>query len=258
MVISTGIVGSDPYLAPEVYDEKRYDPRPTDIWSLAIIFCCMTLRRFPWKQPRISDNSYKLFISTPTPGTPVPDADSKRSRPKSSSDLPSAANDQKRAAFPEAGPSSTGGEPAQENGKPSSQKKKQPKSEPVSHEQTPASAEPPKEPPKSKQASATTSKEAPPLPPGSAPPAGQRQEVIKGPWRLLRILPRESRYIIGLMLKVNPRDRATLDEILADEWLKNIRHCRQEVSGQVISAPGHDHVLEPPSMASVPVASKAK
>src|ERR1700735_4875638 len=67
--LPAGIVGSDPYLAPEVYDERKYDPQPADIWSLAIIFCCMSLRRFPWKMPRMSDNSYKLFISTPTPGT---------------------------------------------------------------------------------------------------------------------------------------------------------------------------------------------
>src|SRR6202012_5388406 len=73
-----GIVGSDPYLAPEVYDERKYDPTATDIWSLAIIFCCMTLRRFPWRQPRIVDNSYKLFISPPTPGTPVPDSQPRR------------------------------------------------------------------------------------------------------------------------------------------------------------------------------------
>lgn len=63
IVLASGIVGSDPYLAPEVYDLSKYDPQPTDIWSLAIIFCCMTLRRFPWKAPRISDNSYKLFVS---------------------------------------------------------------------------------------------------------------------------------------------------------------------------------------------------
>ncbi|TVY31606.1 Serine/threonine-protein kinase [Lachnellula subtilissima] len=69
ITLSSGIVGSDPYLAPEVYDERKYDPQPADIWSLAIIFCCMSLRRFPWKMPRMTDNSYKLFASVPTPGT---------------------------------------------------------------------------------------------------------------------------------------------------------------------------------------------
>jgi serine/threonine protein kinase len=35
---NSGIVGSDPYLAPEVCTEIHYDPQPADIWSLAIIF----------------------------------------------------------------------------------------------------------------------------------------------------------------------------------------------------------------------------
>lgn len=64
-----GIVGSDPYLAPEVYDGK-YNAAAVDVWSLAIIFCCMSLKRFPWKQPRVTDTSYKLFVAEPTPGTP--------------------------------------------------------------------------------------------------------------------------------------------------------------------------------------------
>jgi serine/threonine protein kinase len=38
LILFSGIVGSDPYLAPEVYDERKYDPQPPDIWSLAIIF----------------------------------------------------------------------------------------------------------------------------------------------------------------------------------------------------------------------------
>ncbi|ODV88989.1 hypothetical protein CANCADRAFT_53340 [Tortispora caseinolytica NRRL Y-17796] len=61
IVYAHGIVGSDPYLAPEVCSELKYDPQPADIWSLAIIYCCMTLRRFPWKVPRKSDNSFRLY-----------------------------------------------------------------------------------------------------------------------------------------------------------------------------------------------------
>ena len=40
-VRAKGIVGSDPYLAPEVLvPQAEYDPRLTDVWSVAIIFCC--------------------------------------------------------------------------------------------------------------------------------------------------------------------------------------------------------------------------
>ena len=265
IVPASGIVGSDPYLAPEVYDEKKYDPRPTDVWSLAIIFCCMTLRRFPWKQPRTTDNSYRLFVSNPTPGTPVPDSDPRRQpRAKSSPDLPSSNYDQKQAP-PTSNPSDSPSK-ANPSALPESNGTAKPNACKEGEQQT--------ETPAQKQSSQTststtanngtandkptrtTSKEAPPLPPGAPQPA-PRQEVIKGPWRLLRILPRESRYIIGRMLKVDPKERATLDEVLADEWIRGILCCEQDDTGKVLSASNHTHVLEPPSNNNA-VASKAK
>ncbi|KAG6878699.1 hypothetical protein C0993_011514 [Termitomyces sp. T159_Od127] len=60
---ATGIVGSDPYLAPEVLNNDSYDPRKTDVWSVAIIFMCMVLRRFPWKIPDPkTDPSFRAFV----------------------------------------------------------------------------------------------------------------------------------------------------------------------------------------------------
>ncbi|KAI0362244.1 Pkinase-domain-containing protein [Trametes cingulata] len=62
--LATGIVGSDPYLAPEVLSQESYDPRKTDVWSVAIIFMCMILRRFPWKIPDPkSDPSFRAFVN---------------------------------------------------------------------------------------------------------------------------------------------------------------------------------------------------
>ncbi|CAK9435845.1 uncharacterized protein LODBEIA_P05030 [Lodderomyces beijingensis] len=63
LIESQGIVGSDPYLAPEVCVFNKYDPRPVDVWSTAIIFCCMMLKKFPWKVPKLSDSSFKLFAT---------------------------------------------------------------------------------------------------------------------------------------------------------------------------------------------------
>ncbi|KAL0947008.1 hypothetical protein HGRIS_013152 [Hohenbuehelia grisea] len=61
---ATGIVGSDPYLAPEVLTAESYDPRKTDVWSVAIIFMCMVLRRFPWKIPDPkTDPSFRAFVN---------------------------------------------------------------------------------------------------------------------------------------------------------------------------------------------------
>lgn len=64
LVRARGVVGSDPYLSPEVLEPSNfgYDPRAADVWSIAIIFCCMVLRRFPWKIPKLSDPSYKSFL----------------------------------------------------------------------------------------------------------------------------------------------------------------------------------------------------
>lgn len=64
-VVASGIVGSDPYLAPEVLSQQTYDPRLTDVWSCAIIFLCMVLRRFPWKLPDMkTDPSYRLYVNS--------------------------------------------------------------------------------------------------------------------------------------------------------------------------------------------------
>jgi serine/threonine protein kinase len=62
---ASGIVGSDPYLAPEVITQESYDPRKTDVWSVAIIFMCMILRRFPWKNPDAkADPSFRAFVNS--------------------------------------------------------------------------------------------------------------------------------------------------------------------------------------------------
>ncbi|KAF1939073.1 Pkinase-domain-containing protein [Clathrospora elynae] len=197
IVLASGIVGSDPYLAPEVYDLSKYDPQPTDIWSLAIIFCCMTLRRFPWKAPRVSDNSYKLFVSPPNEGPRSITGPS-----KSSSDLAHTTGDDRRQSGPQS-------ELASRH---------------HSSDQVPANDH--------RAATSSTSGQQPP-------------QVIKGPWRLLRLLPRESRHIIGRMLEVDPKKRATLDEILEDKWVTGSAVCSQEEGGKVIRCDNHEHTLEP-------------
>lgn len=63
LVTASGIVGSDPYLPPEVCIFSKYDPRPVDIWSIAMIFVCLTIKQFPWKIPKLKDPSFKLFCS---------------------------------------------------------------------------------------------------------------------------------------------------------------------------------------------------
>ncbi|TQS36116.1 hypothetical protein Golomagni_03443 [Golovinomyces magnicellulatus] len=194
---ASGIVGSDPYLAPEVYEEKKYDPQPADIWSLAIIFCCMSLRRFPWKLPRLSDNSYKLFASTPSPAPDRKITMDESASSKSTTDLYSVSNNSlhpmKKSSFP----------------------------------------------PFPSVPDANTS--------NPSPETEKKPEVIKGPWRLLRLLPRESRNIIGHMLKIDPKKRALMSEIIEDSWVSGTAICTRDEEGHVRHAPGHTHTLEPPA-----------
>ncbi|KAK3073035.1 Nitrogen permease reactivator protein [Teratosphaeriaceae sp. CCFEE 6253] len=199
VVLATGVVGSDPYLAPEVYDQSRYDPRPTDVWSIAIIFCCMMLRRFPWKAPRLSDNSYRLFISPPDP-----DQDK--------------ILDQHRRSVVGTAQSA----PASRNSSVDDSASEQARHHHHHHDN------------KTDSVSRQSTQSDP-----------NNQPVIKGPLRLLRLLPRETRHIIGRMLELDPKRRADMDEILEDPWVQNSLVCRQEENGLIIKAPNHTHALQP-------------
>ncbi len=151
----------------------------------------MTLRRFPWKAPRTSDNSFRLFVSTPDP------------------DQDKMLQDRRR--------SSANRQVGDKEGVPETQHHhnyhddEKARSEPVSRQQTQTDYQP----------------------------------TIKGPLRLLRLLPRETRHIVGRMLDLDPNRRATIDEILEDPWVQNSLVCRQEENGVIISAPNHEHHLQP-------------
>ncbi|KAK3368887.1 kinase-like domain-containing protein [Lasiosphaeria ovina] len=217
IVPAGGIVGSDPYLAPEVYDEKKYDPQAVDIWSLAIIYCCMTLRRFPWKVPRLTDNSFRLFAADPSPG-----------------------HDPKKLILPHASSTSAlSSTPARDYDYPSFVGQED-KSGHEADKSTPA------EPTQRHEAAGTAST-------GSAAGAGgggDKKEVVRGPWRILRLLPRESRNVIEGMLAIDPKKRAKMSEILEDPWVANTVICRQIEAGVVVNSDDHTHVLEPPSSAA--------
>ncbi|KAI5291523.1 serine/threonine protein kinase, partial [Ascosphaera atra] len=48
-----------------------------------------------------------------------------------------------------------------------------------------------------------------------------------------------------MMLKIDPKQRATLDDVLADPWVQNSQVCYQLENGEVVNAENHTHVLEP-------------
>jgi hypothetical protein len=47
------------------------------------------------------------------------------------------------------------------------------------------------------------------------------------------------------MLEVDPKKRATMEEILEDTWVSSSSVCRQEEGGTIVRAEGHEHALEP-------------
>lgn len=165
----------------------------------------MTLRRFPWKAPRISDNSYRLFVSPPDPDQDKLLDSHRRSMTAKSATAPPSRNP-------------SGDDTNSEH-----------KHHHHHHHHHNGSSQP-----ASESVSRTTTASNP-----------DSQPTIKGPVRLLRLLPRETRHIIGRMLELDPNKRATMDDILADPWVQNALVCRQQEDGEIVKAPNHTHTLQP-------------
>lgn len=169
----------------------------------------MIIRRFPWKAPRLTDSSYKLFASTPN----ITPTEEFASRPKSEVQANDGAEDPRRELAPDTAKTTD-----REGGTRSHHHRHH-------HHDTHGQATDP-------TATAGTLSETP------------TREPLKGPWRLLRLLPRESRPIINSMLEIDPRRRATVEDILQDPWVTQTPVCSQIEGGEVIKAEGHYHNLE--------------
>ncbi|CAO3593053.1 unnamed protein product [Absidia cylindrospora] len=61
---STGICGSQPYIAPEEFDEvEPYDARKVDVWSCGIVFLVMRKGGLAWQVARPQyDKRYSLYL----------------------------------------------------------------------------------------------------------------------------------------------------------------------------------------------------
>ncbi|ANB15858.1 putative serine/threonine protein kinase HRK1 [Sugiyamaella lignohabitans] len=284
IVLAHGVVGSDPYLAPEVLSRKDYDPRPADIWSCAIIFCCMTLRRFPWKAPHHNDNSYRLFSSKPDGpvgpnGEPLIPVENRRTHASSSSSSTGTSSNSRHTTNAATGSNNNGpSDTITSSSSSSGVGAGQSTAKTAPHGAGSASHGPVITSPSTNASNATSgivdilnantqpqqsvvgnavasgdhlpkrttpsrsntgsSLEGPPPPP-----------VIKGPWRLLRLLHHDSRPIIGHMLKIDPKKRATLEDIMADPWVQSLQYCTIGKNGEFIKATNHEHTFVPPEQA---------
>lgn len=268
VAMAHGIVGSDPYLAPEVITStKKYDPQLVDIWSIGIIYCCMMLKRFPWKAPRESDDNFRLYCmpddsehdyvksakeheilmsqrrlekqkmkrmresreksplanseSTVRPSTPTNEAPQASATP--AIEVTAVGSSKEEVNKPATFAAADVDEVHQHNDTHESEQhgsSSSPKSSLKS------------EPEKPSHSHRTVSHDS-----------SKPRRVIHGPYRLLRLLPHASRPVMSRILQVDPKKRATLEEVFQDDWFGNIPFCTIDDKKNVIRAPGHSHTI---------------
>ena len=60
-----GLVGSRPYMAPEIIKhESDYDPRAVDVWSCAIVYLTLCVGGTPWEAASTDVKNYNIYCST--------------------------------------------------------------------------------------------------------------------------------------------------------------------------------------------------
>lgn len=60
--MSTGLCGSEPYIAPEQFSGKPYDARLVDIWACGVVYYCLHFQELPWRVAQVSvDQMYASY-----------------------------------------------------------------------------------------------------------------------------------------------------------------------------------------------------
>ncbi|GAN08417.1 pkinase-domain-containing protein [Mucor ambiguus] len=60
--LSRGLVGSEPYIAPEAFQDKEYFGAAADVWSAGIVFYCISLGGLAWHKAKKTDSAYCGYI----------------------------------------------------------------------------------------------------------------------------------------------------------------------------------------------------
>ncbi|KAI0757563.1 Pkinase-domain-containing protein [Daedaleopsis nitida] len=61
--MSTGLCGSEPYIAPEQFLGKPYDARLVDIWACGIVYYCLHFQELPWTVAQQTDQLFAAYVS---------------------------------------------------------------------------------------------------------------------------------------------------------------------------------------------------
>ncbi|QKX60847.1 uncharacterized protein TRUGW13939_07993 [Talaromyces rugulosus] len=56
--MTAGLCGSAPYIAPEEYTDKEFDPRAVDIWATGVIYMAMRTGRHLWRVARKDEDEF--------------------------------------------------------------------------------------------------------------------------------------------------------------------------------------------------------
>ncbi|KAJ3340608.1 serine/threonine-protein kinase HAL4/sat4 [Gonapodya sp. JEL0774] len=59
---SRRLAGSEPYIAPEEFTEKEFDPVKVDTWACGIIYLTMIYNRIPWRAATSNDANYSFYL----------------------------------------------------------------------------------------------------------------------------------------------------------------------------------------------------
>jgi protein-serine/threonine kinase len=62
IIPNRGLHGSLPYIAPEEFDDKEYNPEKVDVWACGIILYEIIYHSFPWRQANMKDPIYKKYL----------------------------------------------------------------------------------------------------------------------------------------------------------------------------------------------------
>lgn len=280
ITLAKGIVGSDPYLAPEVLLPGKYDPRFLDIWSCGIIYCCMVLKRFPWKlpDPKKDKNFYLFQLEDEVEHDYVESA--KRhaellskikleKQKKKAQQLKLQQEQEERERNGEAGDNEDNEKVDDSEAKEVTESLVVQKPT-IEHVEAPAQEEPNQEVEPKTASEAVTEPAAEPVtenkveekenetkpaeaaesnPPASAALSKKREgktgnkKPLQGPYRLFRLLPHAARPMLSKILEVDPQRRSTLAEMFDDEWFSSICECGLDENKKLYHGKGHVHTI---------------